>query len=62
MVTIQDVTPEVMDDTSNPSNDGLHPHRPTYFDSKSYYENDLLPTLDLSQLTLSLDSDLIFPS
>lgn len=33
-----------------------------FYDSKSYYENDSLPTLDLSQLTLSLDSDLIFPS
>lgn len=34
----------------------------SFFDSKTYYENDSLPTLDLSQLTLSLDSDLIFPS
>ncbi|XP_046638138.1 putative zinc finger protein 833 isoform X2 [Daphnia pulicaria] len=34
----------------------------SFFDSKTYYDNDSLPTLDLSQLTLSLDSDLIFPS
>lgn len=32
------------------------------FDPKSYYDSDSLPTIDLSQLTLSLDSDLIFPS
>ncbi len=37
-------------------------NRSYFFDSKTYYENDSLPTLDLSQLTLSLDSDLIFPS
>lgn len=34
----------------------------SFFDSKTYYDNDSLPTLDLSQLTLSLDSDLIYPS
>ena len=27
----------------------------------NYYTNDPLPTIDLSQLTLSLDSELIFP-
>lgn len=33
------------------------------FDAKSYYEiSDSLPSLDLSQLTLSLDSELIFPT
>ena len=37
-------------------------NRSNFFDSKTYYENDSLPTLDLSQLTLSLDSDLIFSS
>ena len=33
-----------------------------FFDSKTYYEKYSLPALDLSQLTLNLDSDLIFPS
>lgn len=56
----------MMMDDSNPSDDGLRHlfnDRPTqHLDSKSYYENDSLPFIDLSQLTLSLDSDLIFPS
>ena len=52
---------EMMDEASIPPVDIVR-HRCSFFDSKSYYENDSLPTLDLSQLTLSLDSDLIFPS
>jgi hypothetical protein len=50
-----------MEDSSN-SPDEDDRNRSNFFDSKTYYENDSLPTLDLSQLTLSLDSDLIFPS
>ena len=37
-------------------------NRSKFFDSKTYYENDSLSTLDLFQLTFSLDSDFIFPS
>ena len=51
----------VAEDVSNLS-DEIERHRSVFLDSKTYYENDSLPTIDLSQLTLSLDSDLIFPS
>ena len=37
-------------------------NRSKFFDLKTYYENDSLSTLDLFQLTFSLDSDFIFPS
>lgn len=59
-----EVTPisDIMEDNSNPSLDGNERHRSVFLDSKTFYENDSLPTIDLSQLTLSLDSDLIFPS
>ncbi len=52
---------DIIEDNSNPS-DGIERHRSLFLDSKTFYENDSLPTIDLSQLTLSLDSDLIFPS
>ena len=55
-----EVTP-IAEDVSNPS-DEIERQRSVFLDSQTYYENDPLPTIDMSQLTLSLDSDLIFPS
>ena len=59
--------PLALDESMNPDEPvpgpsaSVQQHEP--FDPiKSFYDTDSLPTLDLSQLTLSLDSELIFPS